>query len=201
MTANWRLRATSSHIPAAFGARGVSPPRTEGGVNAATTCSEIHFPLAPLLLVAVLVGGCFVSAGPTIGYQTRGGFTLGGEVTSGYYKFIHGGGGFHGREARDKGKDDSTVAAFYGFIGPGAYGPFLSDEIMTETALGLGVMGDRENGASPLLRVWGGPSYVGNMGLVGNIFLGVSFWNGGWWFHLTPQVGLFTIPGLGDVNL
>jgi hypothetical protein len=75
----------------------------------------------------------------------------------------------------------------------------LSNDYLTETALGFGVAGDRESGANPMMQAWGGPSYVSNPGLVLNCFLGISYWDKGFWFHLTPQVGLFTVPGLRGV--
>ena len=151
-------------------------------------------------LAVVILGGCFASAGPTIGYRTGDGLTIGAEVTSGYLYYIHGGAGFFMRGAREKQKDDSMVATFYGFLGPGVYWPVSSSDFLSETALGIGVVGDRETDASLFLRLWGGPSYVYKGGIVFNCFLGASFWDKGVWLHLTPQVGLFAVPGLGNVE-
>ena len=162
-----------------------------------------------LLLLAVmciaLASGCYASVGPTIGYRTGDGLTVGAEVDGAGYIWAHGNAGFFMRGARDSDSDHSKVATFYGSVGPGFYLPPYEESRGELKTGGIGMIGiggayDRESEASLIGRLGGGPSFPlwrfphsstswWNE-LMFNCILGMSYWDGGAWFYLSPQVGV-----------
>jgi hypothetical protein len=164
---------------------------------------------ATLLLMAVpcivLASGCYASVGPTIGYHTSDGFTLGAEADAAGLIFAHGNAGFFMRGARDSDKDHSKVATFYGSVGPGFYAtPYKESTGEVKTGgigmIGIGVSYDRESEASLMGRLSGGPSFPlwriphenksSWNGIMFNCMLGISYWGDDVWYYVSPQVGV-----------
>ena len=163
---------------------------------------------ATVLTLACLLfaTGCYASVGPTIGYKTGDGVTVGAEVDGSYYIFAHGGAGLSFRKAREDDKDTSSVATTYAYIGPGLTAPPSYPEgrgcaVMT----GIGAAHDRESDTSFLWRLGGGPMFdirpeskrkdSDFAGLVFGLQAGITYWNGGVQWHLSPQVGVASILG------
>lgn len=161
-----------------------------------------------VLLWAVITSGCYASAGPTIGYRNGDGFTFGAEVNGAGWLLAQGNVGFLMRSPRETDKDRSAVASFYGTIGPGFYGPPSEPSSGGEIrwgglgSIGIGAAYDRESETSFVTRFAAGPSiplwYSGNdkamwNGVVFNLLVGFSYWDGAGMFYLSPQVGAATI--------
>ena len=152
--------------------------------------------LTTLPLIALL-GGCYASVGPTIGYKAGEGFTVGAEIGGAGLLFAHGSSGVFVSQAKNE--DGSRVATFYGSVGPGLYLPDQNGRLGGIVAAGIGMVADDRRGSEMSLSggLWGGPSLT--MGdrsapFVFYCILGMRFWQDGVWFYLSPQLGIAYFP-------
>ena len=157
------------------------------------------FLLAAAALCLSQVIGCYASVGPTFGYKTGDGFTMGGEIDAAGYIIAHANTGFFVSQAKTD--DGSHVTTFYGSLGPGVYLPEINQTSTSGIiAAGVGMVGDnrRETNTCVLGHLGGGPSIPfggeSGSGLVFNLILGANFWRDGAWFFLSPQFGFSSIP-------
>jgi hypothetical protein len=154
---------------------------------------KITILLAAAAVCLTLASGCYVSVGPTIGYKTGSGYTLGMEGDFASYAVVHGTGGlFVSQKSIESGKRDGVI---YGGLGPGIYTLAKEERYGWLAAAEVGVASDisREKGLSIMGHLGGGPStFIGdlkNAPLVFNCLIGINYWGDGAWFYISPQIG------------